>query len=167
MKKNILVLLCVFLCLFSGFAQENNSAIEAKPEDFFSVSVIDEKILMSVPNYFSDASYQNLAGQKFKHKEVTQMLLSIPDNEKYIKQYRGWSSIALTLLGVGCAGLVTHTIYTVNEDLPNAESVRTAAMYGTILSIPFAVFSSSVAGLKYRCAVDNYNISIINQSKNR
>ena len=170
MKKFILCVIFLACCILPFFAQDNN-AVAAKAEKSsvenengvqeFSVSVLDERFLMTVSNFFEDASYKNPAGQKFKHKEVTQMLLTVPENETYIKQYRGWRATTFALLGVFCAGLATHVVYTLNDELPNAETVKSVALCGSALSLSGALLTSSVAGLKYKAAVDNYNLSIL------
>ena len=165
MKRIIFYIFLSVFCILPIFSQEKLDAtdLNSESESEFSISVLDERFLINVPEIFSDASYQNPAGQKFKHKEVTQMLLTVPENEKIIGQYRGWSAMTFALLGVFCAGIATHAVYTINDDLPNADMVKEIAVYTSAVSLPFAFFTSSIAGQKYKVAVDNYNLDVIRQ----
>lgn len=160
MKKLLMcfVVLATFMVL-PLFAQEAET--EEKGNDEISFSILNEKYLINVQNYFSDASYQTPNGEKIKHKEVSRMLLNVPSNEKVMKQYRGWSIATWTLVGIACAGLTTNVVYTLKDDLPYAENIQITSSWIGCFSLFGSLFTSSVASSKYKIAVDNYNLDLL------
>lgn len=152
------VLLATFM-FFPVFAEETKS--EKKENNEISFPILNEKYLINVQNYFSDASYQTPSGKKLKHNEVSRMLLNVPSNEKVMKQYRGWSIVTWTLLGIACAGLTTNVVYTLKDDLPYAENIQIASSWIGCFSLCGSLFTSSVASSKYKIAVDNYNLDLL------
>lgn len=124
-------------------------------------SLLDERLLVNMPNYFSDGAYQNPAGKKFSFKESTQMLLEFPESASYVSQYKGWRVATFALLGICCAGIATDLVCTFNENIPNRQAIYTAASLTSVLSLSGSLFTSSVAGHKYRVAMDCYNLNIL------
>lgn len=153
MKKFVLSIFIIATCLFSVFAQNEASEI--------SFSVLNEKYLINVSAFFSDASYQNPNGEKFKYAEVNKMLLSVPENKKVMKKYKAFTVATYALIGIACAGLATNVIYSFNEDLPHSETIVPIALYGTSFSVLGALVTSKIAGSTYKIAVDNYNLDLL------
>lgn len=162
MKKCVLFVIIITVGLFSVFAQNDGNSENIKNEENeISFSILNEKYLVNVSDFFSNASYQNPNGEKFKHSQVNKMLLTVPENETVIKKYNTWTVVTYVLLGVACAGIATDVIYTFNDDLPYRETVIPVSSYGTFFSVLGALFTSKVAGSTYKIAVDNYNLNLL------
>lgn len=157
--KKLLSIFMILLCFIPIFAQEEKtSEIENKE---FSISLLNEKYLLQNTKFFTNASFTTPNGKLITHNEATKMLLEVPSNKKIIKEYRGWCVATFTLLGIVTAGIITDVLYTYNNNLPNPEVVLPITYGVSAGSLTAALFTSTVAGFKYRVAVDNYNLNLL------
>lgn len=163
MKKYLFSVMFAFALMIPLFSQSKADSVpETKTESTeLNISFLDEKLLVNMPNYFSDGAYQNPAGKKFSFKESTQMLLEFPESASFVSQYKGWRAATFALLGICCAGIAADLVCTFNENLPNRQAIYTAASLTSLLSLSGSLFTSSVAGHKYRVAMDCYNLNIL------
>lgn len=160
--KKLLSIFMILLCFIPIFAQEEKSSELENKE--FSISLLNEKYLLQNTKFFANASFTTPNGKLITHNEATKMLLEVPSNKKIIKEYRGWCAATFTLLGIVSAGILTSVAYEYlpNDFLPDPEIIIPIT-YGMILgATPAALFTGAVAGFKYRVAVDNYNLNLLN-----
>lgn len=165
MKKYAVAVLVAMFCLIPVFADDVTSAQESSED--FSVSVLDEKFLINVPRYFDSASYQNPAGEKFSHKEVTRMIRDVSGNETYMRQYTGWFTAMFAFMGIFGASLALNLVCTFSDDLPNERTLNAISLVGAGVSISGMILSASIASSKYDVAVDNYNLSLLGMKAER
>lgn len=158
--KKLLSIFMVLLCFIPIFAQEEKSSELENKE--FSISLLNEKYLLQNTKFFANASFTTPNGKLITHNEATKMLLEVPSNKKIIKEYRGWCAATFTLLGIVTAGIITDVLYTYNNNLPNPEIIIPITYGVSAGSLTAALFTSTVAGFKYRVAVDNYNLNLLN-----
>lgn len=157
--KKLLSIFMVLLCFIPIFAQEEKTSEIENQE--FSISLLNEKYLLQNTKFFANASFTTPNGKLITHNEATKMLLEVPSNKKIIKEYRGWCAATFTLLGIVTAGIITDVLYSYNDNLPNPEVVLPITHGVSAGSLTAALFTSTVAGFKYRIAVDNYNLNLL------
>lgn len=157
--KKLLSIFMILLCFIPIFAQEEKSSELENKE--FSISLLNEKYLLQNTKFFANASFTTPNGKLITHNEATKMLLEVPSNKKIIKEYRGWCAATFTLLGIVTAGIITDVLYTYNNNLPNPEIVLPITYGVSAGSLTAALFTSTIAGFKYRVAVDNYNLNLL------
>lgn len=150
----------MFVATGCVFAQPVNERTPSLPADF-DFSFLNEQFIFTVPNSWSRFEYQNKAGDFFTNKQVKNMVLGIPENEKLVKQYNGFMAATYTLLGIFLAGATVDMIYEFNETLPAREKVQTICKATCLMSTCCIVLTGQSARLKLRRAVDNYNYSLM------
>jgi len=160
MKKSVLFIIVMFVAAGCVFAQPVNEDSPSLSADF-DFSFLNEQFIVSVPNSWSKFEYQNKAGDFFTNKQVKNMVLGIPENEKLVKQYNGFMAATYTLLGIFFAGATVDMIYEFNETLPAREKVQTICKATCLMSTCCIVLTGQSARLKLRRAVDNYNYSLM------
>ena len=160
MKKFFLITMLLVSTAFCLFAQESLSDEKASSINLQFLN-LDENFLLTVPDYFSKYEYQNRAGDLFSHKDVKEMLLGVPENEKLMKQYNGFMVATYSLLGVFLASAAVDMVYTFNENLPYRNTVNNITNYVSLMSFCGVVITGSAGKLKFKRAVDNYNYSLL------
>lgn len=160
MKKSILVLIVMLAAAGRVFAQPVYEESPFLPADF-DFSFLNEQFIVSVPNSWSKFEYQNKAGDFFTNKQVKNMVLGIPENEKLVKQYNGFMAATYTLLGVFLVGATVDYIYEFNETLPARNKIQTISQATCLMSFCGIVLTGQAGRVKLRRAVDNYNYSLM------
>ena len=111
--------------------------------------------------YFSQGQYQYqyLDGALLKYNDVRSIISVAPENEKVLRQERGWLVTNYVSAALFFSTWVVYAIY-YNDDLPNAGLMRQIAGYtgfGTFLT---AIYAKDIWLHKMRRAVTNYNLYI-------
>lgn len=162
MKRHfVLFVILVSVCAagFSGERDGNSSGEKStEPHEF---SVLDINFLEHVPGLLNFTSYQNQQGEALSYKEVNAMLLSVPDNEQFMRRHHFWRGTALTFAGILLASVATDVAYTLGDDLPQETAVMTAASAAGAGSIFCALLSGYISTSHYLKAVDNYNEQLL------
>ena len=165
MKKMILIAMLMCAAVSGLFAQNNidfsNTENPVNEKYDFDFSYLDTKLLFSVTNIFSRFEYQNKVGDFFTNKQVKNMVLGIPENEKLIKQYNGFMAATYTLLGIFVASCVVDVVYTENKNLPNRGTVLMWDQFSILMSYCGIVLTGNAARVRMHRAVDNYNYSLL------
>lgn len=159
MKKSVLFIIVIFVAVGCVFAQPVNEDSPSLSADF-DFSFLNEQFIVSVPNSWSKFEYQNKAGDFFTNKQVKNMVLGIPENEKLVKQYNGFMAATYTLLGVFLVGATVDYIYEFNKNLPAREKVQTISQQTCLMTLCLSVLTGQAGRVKLRRAVDNYNYSL-------
>jgi hypothetical protein len=111
--------------------------------------------------YFSSGQYQYqyLDGTLLKYNDVRSLISVVPENEKVLRQERGWLVTNYVSAALFFSSWVVYAIY-VNDDLPHAELMREITGYTSLVTFLTALYAKEIWHHKMRRAVTNYNLYI-------
>ena len=137
-------------------------AEETAPLEF---PVLNTDFLVHSSAFFANiTAFQTLQGEKVAYKKVNEMLRSVAENEKLIREYTAWHTAGIIFGSLLCAGVATTIVYTL-ADLPYQKEILVTSITASSLSFLGCMLSNYYSTSKYLQAVDNYNLSLANSSK--
>lgn len=164
MKKTFIILAMVLLSCTAVFSQEmsEQKAEETAPLEF---PVLNTDFLVHSSVFFANiTAFQTPQGEKVAYKKVNEMLRSVAENEKLIREYTAWHTAGIIFGSLLCAGVATTIVYTL-ADLPYQKEILVTSITASSLSFLGCMLSNYYSTSKYLQAVDNYNLSLANSSK--
>jgi hypothetical protein len=148
--KHYFVLGCVAFIVSGLFAQADLSSSEKD----------SSKLLLRNATWFSYANYQLLDGTALKHKELSALLKTVPENKLLFNQRKhvvigNWAFAALAF-----SSFITAHVYYHNSDLPYAKTMHETALIIGMGALFGELIMYDWGKDLFQRAVDNYNLSI-------
>lgn len=127
---------------------------------------MDADLLVHSSKFFSKITdFQTPQGEKIAYKKVNEMLHSVAENEKLMKEYNFWHTTSFICGGILCASLATTIVYCCADNLPYTKEILLTTITAGSLSFLGGMLSNYCSTSKYLQAVDNYNLNIVNSAK--
>ncbi len=151
--KKCIVLLMVMFFLSASFTQEqspvfNRGQLENKD------MLVHASFLPGMYHYSS----KPLSGGVISRKELYRVLLTIPENEKYVKRMKGWNIAEIISFGV-FSGTAGYFLSCVNSGSLTEDKQNWCTAFMT-LGFVYGALSVELRLANTVKAVDNYNLSI-------
>jgi hypothetical protein len=148
--KHYFVLVCVAFIASALFADANHSPSEKD----------SSKLLLRNSNWFSYSNYQLLDGTSLKHKELSSLLKTVPENKPLFNQRKGVVIGNWAFAAVAFTSFITAHVYYHNGDLPYAEIMHETALIVGMGALFGELIMYDWGKDLFQRAVDNYNLSI-------
>lgn len=160
--KYIFIFFILPMCIFAeDIVAENES--DKISEALFSLNLTEPlPILIHQDSImFFPFNYQFLDGTlKVNRNQMRQILCTLPDNEKILKQEKGLRVMSYIFGTICIASTAVHLGY-LFSDRPNRNIMMTAFYVGEVVGLGLTFVTGMAANNKISRAVDNYNLSIM------
>jgi hypothetical protein len=107
------------------------------------------------------SSFFMLDGRYLKYEEMESLLLTVPENEKYLRRAKGWEISMWVNTGISVGTLAAVLVINLIPDIPNKELWDTAICSAALVEAAVSLYSSRARFDNMQRAIKNYNISIM------
>jgi hypothetical protein len=159
--NGIKLLLIISVAPACVFAEDVSEAFGGKKPPPLGVAerlpiVVHQNSMMFFP-----FNYQFLDGTPLvDDAKLRQILRTVPENEKPLRQEKGWRTAAYIFGALCIATTAAHSAYLLS-DYPNRDAMMLAFYLGEVAGLGLTFWTGMTANNKMARAVDNYNLSIM------
>ena len=109
---------------------------------------------------FSLVDYALEDGTNLSHRDLNELLYTVPGNDVLLKKAKGWRITGYSFLGLAAAAWGTNLVYALVDNLPGENIVVPVTAYTAIGSSLFGLIALELGAWNQMKAVDNYNMKV-------